>query len=405
MFASIWRNDSWWRLIGLALGLFVCVLSLRDPSRLPWAEIVPFALLAVLLRQRIVPQSDETGKITFAHIPGEMILIFLLLRYGREAAAMASLLTNVISMLIRSRDFLKERQRWISVVSNIFWLPFQVFMGTTLYYQWGGHAVRTAEDCVRLFQDPFFVVLPLFGALVIAIEGINRFYFSVVIYLHQKQTLQEIFRNLPTGIFEHLENAGAVLILAVWTTWGWGTLPFLILIIEALLYPAHEYVQRRETHKQIVLDPLTGLSSARGLSETLSQRIAARQSEPFAILFLDLDRFKHVNDTYGHAVGDQLLRVVGEALKAGVRPGDLVARRSRDEFVVVLPRTGRAEAELTVQRLHAALTRAISGDTRFLGIGFSAGIALFPGDGQTEAALLEVADQAMYAQKRRRKAA
>jgi diguanylate cyclase (GGDEF)-like protein len=206
-----------------------------------------------------------------------------------------------------------------------------------------------------------------------------------------------------TTLFQHLEDVGMVVGLALWTTWGWATLPFTLLSMKSHLMAAREWARGREASKQANSDSLTGLASARGLSETIRSLFQRRTR--FAVLFLDMDRFKWVNDTYGHAVGDELLQRLGETLHASVRPGDLVARRGGDEFVLVLPKIDRCGAEQAAERLRSAVEAMLQTDERFRQVGLSLGIALWPGDGQTEQALLDAADAAMYTQKKERKRA
>ena len=111
-------------------------------------------------------------------------------------------------------------------------------------------------------------------------------------------------------------------------------------------------------------DPLTGLPNRALLEEILSERLSRaasgpRRGAPFAVLFLDLDRFKHVNDSLGHPIGDELLKVVARRLSACVRPegGDVVARLSGDEFVIVLQGAGAGVAEEVAGRVQEALKR------------------------------------------------
>lgn len=406
MTGDIWQKDSWWRLLGLLLGLMVCVHAFRQVAVLPWGEILAFSLLAVALRQRPVPLArDSEGKVILAHVPGESLLIVLILRHGGgEAAICASFLTNLLASVLRRKEFFTKPSQLIGATSNIFWLPFLAFVWTQLYYRFGGIALQTPEDCSQMFRDPRSLALPFLGASLIAIDLVNRFYQGYIAHLRYDSPLRQACGDPSVGIFEHLENAGALLSLALWTTWKWGTLPFILLLMEAFLLAAREKVQHVEARKQAASDPLTGLSSARGLSEALERRV--RPAAPgFAVLYLDMDHFKAVNDTYGHSVGDELLVLVGQTLQAHVRAGDLVARCGGDEFVVLLSGRDRAGAEEARERLRQAVEEATACDSRFQQVSFSAGIGLFPGDGQTKEALLDAADQAMYAEKQARRRA
>ncbi|MBT9612602.1 MAG: PAS domain S-box protein [Burkholderiales bacterium] len=146
-------------------------------------------------------------------------------------------------------------------------------------------------------------------------------------------------------------------------------------------------------------DALTGLPNRSLFFDRLSQAIALskRASEHIALLFLDLDRFKPVNDTYGHAVGDLLLKAVAERLLACVRESDTVARIAGDEFTVILHQIAdRASAAHAAEKIVKSLSEPFMLGQHRIQIGVSIGIALYPGDSQNEQELVKLADTAMY---------
>ena len=145
-------------------------------------------------------------------------------------------------------------------------------------------------------------------------------------------------------------------------------------------------------------DPLTGLPNRTLLQSHLD--VARSQGEAFAVLLLDLDLFKPVNDTYGHEAGDEVLRVTAARLRAAVRPADVVARLGGDEFAVLLHDTTSVTA--SVERLQAVVAAPIAVGAVTVCIGVSIGHALHPRDGSSCEALLRAADAAMYRVKRRR---
>ncbi len=149
------------------------------------------------------------------------------------------------------------------------------------------------------------------------------------------------------------------------------------------------------------IDPLTGLPNRRSFAESLAERLgpAARHPGRLALIMLDLDRFKPVNDTLGHAMGDALLRRVAGRLASATREGDLLARLGGDEFAVLADVAGAAEAEALADRLIEVARRPYAIDGHVLEIGASAGIALAPADGRTPDALAQSADIALYAAK------
>jgi diguanylate cyclase (GGDEF)-like protein/PAS domain S-box-containing protein len=147
-------------------------------------------------------------------------------------------------------------------------------------------------------------------------------------------------------------------------------------------------------------DALTGLPNRTLLTERIGHAIirARRGTRKVAVLFLDLDRFKHVNDSMGHAVGDRMLKAAGSRLRQVVREGDSVARIGGDEFTVVLENIGSgAEAERVAEKIIAAFEQPLELDNgQEVVISPSIGISLHPDHGQVPSDLLKFADTAMY---------
>jgi diguanylate cyclase (GGDEF)-like protein/PAS domain S-box-containing protein len=151
-------------------------------------------------------------------------------------------------------------------------------------------------------------------------------------------------------------------------------------------------------------DPLTGLPNRRLFEDRLSIALAQahRYRHRLAVIFVDLDRFKPVNDTLGHAIGDALLRAVAQRLTSCVREGDTVARLAGDEFTLLLPGIHYAEDIAIISRkLLDALRRPFALDGHDVRVTASGGIALYPEDGETEETLVRSADTAMYRAKER----
>ncbi len=146
--------------------------------------------------------------------------------------------------------------------------------------------------------------------------------------------------------------------------------------------------------QEATTDELTGLANRRALYVESHARLADRSS-PRALLLLDLDKFKEVNDSLGHHVGDQLLVQVGARLRERLRPGDLLARLGGDEFAVLMD-AGREQVAAAAIRLRAALAEPFTLESLSLHSGVSIGIALSPDDGTDLSTLLRKADIAMY---------
>lgn len=146
-------------------------------------------------------------------------------------------------------------------------------------------------------------------------------------------------------------------------------------------------------------DELTGLPNRRLLLDRLAQALALarRAEEQLAVMFLDLDRFKTINDSLGHAVGDALLRGVAQRIVGIVREGDTVARIGGDEFVILLPRIeSGTQASVVAAKVMETLAQPLRLEGHELHVTASVGIAVFPSDGETPETLLRNADSAMY---------
>jgi diguanylate cyclase (GGDEF)-like protein/PAS domain S-box-containing protein len=146
-------------------------------------------------------------------------------------------------------------------------------------------------------------------------------------------------------------------------------------------------------------DALCGIANRALLNDRLSHAITAadRHSGKLAVLFIDVDRFKHINDSLGHSIGDRLLQAVAQRILACVRNSDTVGRFGGDEFVVVLSEVSRSEdAGVSAEKLLLALSRPYNIDTHSLHVTASIGIATYPEDGLDAGALLKNADISMY---------
>ena len=161
----------------------------------------------------------------------------------------------------------------------------------------------------------------------------------------------------------------------------------------------------QELHYLANYDPLTGLPNRTLLSERLGDAILrARQTGRLvATLFVDLDRFKHVNDAHGHSVGDRVLQAAARRLRAAIRDDDTVARLGGDEFTIVLERVARtADAEDVARKILQIFSETMDlGEGREVQITPSIGIAIYPNHGQVPTDLLKYADIAMYRAKER----
>ena len=161
---------------------------------------------------------------------------------------------------------------------------------------------------------------------------------------------------------------------------------------------------QEDMRRKAMQDQLTGLPNRTMFLESLDRAVrkGRRRQDRFSVLFVDLDRFKEVNDTLGHAAGDQLLQAVAERLTSAVRQSDLVARMGGDEFVILVDdHRGPEEVMIVAQKVLSLLERPVLIDWREVKISGSVGIASFPEDGDDLETLMKHADVAMYQAKER----
>jgi len=171
-------------------------------------------------------------------------------------------------------------------------------------------------------------------------------------------------------------------------------------IVEACVHLGALAIERKEARAQIARlayhDMLTGLPNRAQLRDLVNQAIEDCRERQLALLFLDLDHFKDVNDTLGHSAGDALLVEFAKRLRSQIQPSDLLGRLSGDEFVVVLPNCDPARASLVASHITEALASPLWIDNRQVPISASMGISIYPDNATDIDTLIQQADAAMY---------
>jgi len=170
------------------------------------------------------------------------------------------------------------------------------------------------------------------------------------------------------------------------------------------LEDARAKIAELELHADV--DPMLDILNRRGFDRELTRSLAyvKRYGTPAALLYIDLDGFKAVNDRYGHAAGDELLKLVAGELAAQVRASDLVGRLGGDEFGVLMWNAAKPQAMMRARDLEVRIEGiALAWGGERLSVGASVGVAVLHGD-LTTAALVDLADKAMYARKSERRA-
>jgi diguanylate cyclase (GGDEF)-like protein/PAS domain S-box-containing protein len=163
-----------------------------------------------------------------------------------------------------------------------------------------------------------------------------------------------------------------------------------------------EAKQQRDTLEHLALhDSLTGLPNRQLFSDRVEVGIlnCNRNDQALAVLMIDLNRFKEINDTLGHHVGDQVLKEVGERLQHSIRQTDTVARMGGDEFLILLHIEDPAYCDKVAKKIHQSMDRPVEVEGYSLDVSMSIGVALYPEHGKTTGALIQKADIAMFAAK------
>lgn len=173
-------------------------------------------------------------------------------------------------------------------------------------------------------------------------------------------------------------------------------------LLSALLYPMRNTLLYRAATQSALRDPLTDTGNRIAMDQTLQREIemSRRHLQPLSLLMLDIDHFKHINDTHGHSAGDDVLRAVAASIKSQLRNVDMVFRFGGEEFLILLSNTGREAAAMVGERLRfAAQARNYSADGNTIELTVSLGCStLLPGE--SSESLLRRADSALYVAKR-----
>ena len=158
--------------------------------------------------------------------------------------------------------------------------------------------------------------------------------------------------------------------------------------------------QKLETF--VVFDSLTGVTN-RAFFFTKARRVlkeSAKKKTSFAFIYIDLNNFKSINDVHGHVTGDKLLKALGERMKHSLKKEDIIGRIGGDEFIILLNPSDHSTAKEVIKRLRNSICRPFSIDGKSFTVDFSAGVAVYPQDGDTVEELVMKADKRMYESKK-----
>ncbi|MET8863191.1 EAL domain-containing protein [Nonomuraea sp. NPDC004580] len=365
-------------------GLVVAMLRL-DPSGLVELARTPlFWVLAVLvilgeLRPVMVSSATAVG----GTYPSTMFTFAVLLHLGLPVAVLMQAVAVTINGVV-------TRKSWHRVMFNIAQSSLALIAAAVVLGTFG------------IVPSPAVPWVPKGGDLLaIALSGVA--YFLVrgalvcsAVALHERRSLVRVLRASvgPQGLV-YIGLLGLAPLVVVVMSHSPGLVPLFVAPLAAVYFTAT--LSMRRDH-QAMHDELTGLPNRKMLVVSTEEALAeVRHDERVGLFLLDLDRFKEVNDTMGHPVGDRLLQLVAHRLTHSVRPGDVVARLGGDEFAVLLPSIRDAHAAREVAaRLRAALTEPVRLEGMTFDLDASVGIALYPDHAPDFELLLQRADVAMY---------
>ncbi|MDI3257121.1 MAG: sensor domain-containing diguanylate cyclase [Kyrpidia sp.] len=338
---------------------------------------------------------------------------------------MMEILAPIVSMMIkdqRDRTLLEERSKGLSTLISAIQVLGRVQSEDELMTEFGDIAIQVLGangGYILLHDEENWTSLKMFGLLtgyetelgpiLMRLIRLNPPRGDLVSdpfdFRRRTGRYRDILEQLQfrSGISGQLEVEGRL--AGVFTLWSYEPDFFnnKQYVLRALAEEVSTALELLRVRNRLIAgartDPLTGLANRTGLQEKLDELAAEgrRYSWPFLFVLLDLDHFKHFNDTQGHPEGDRLLREVAAHLRRATRPFDLASRLGGDEFALLLARCG-PETPGIQQRLGALLGEL---SQTFEGLGVSAGVSAFPEDGEEFRELYRAADQRLYEVKRR----
>jgi diguanylate cyclase (GGDEF)-like protein len=383
---SVWCDAYIAALTLTAAAMFIGTFTHTPPEA--WdLNAVLFLAATMAVAERLAVPLPRGGAVSIATIPHMVGALLLPPWVAMLAAGLGMLADQVVGRTgVRKTAFNVS-----SVVLTV--------GATALAADWLGLERDTLGRPEQWQQVPAFLVV---AALYYA--ATNLFVSTIVSISTGTPIQRSLFENASFALPAEVGVCGiGALIAVLWVL----SPPWVLLILfpavvsqVTLMYISSSKRQSEQLRHQAHHDLLTGLPNRSSFTMSLEEILANPNPRPFALLLLDLDRFKEVNDTFGHQSGDLLLREIGPRLRGVLRESDVLARLGGDEFALLLP-TADAEGGVSMaERLLRALEEPFGIDGHAFQVGGSIGIATYPADGNSPSDLMRRADVAMYAAKR-----
>ncbi|MEU4700294.1 EAL domain-containing protein [Nonomuraea dietziae] len=355
------------------------VFELAELARAPLFWVL--AVLVVLGELRPVMVSSATA--VGGTYPATMFTFAVLLHYGLAVAVLMQVVGIVVNGVV-------TRKAWHRVSFNVAQATLAFTAAAVVLGLFG---IVPSPSSPWVPSGPTLTAVALSG---LAYFAARAMLVCSAVALHERRSLSRVLRaTVGPQALVYTALLGLAPLVVVVMEDSPGLVPLFVAPLAAVYFTAT--LSMRRDH-QAMHDELTGLPNRKMLIVSTEEALAeARHDERVGLFLIDLDRFKEVNDTMGHPVGDRLLQMVAHRLTHSVRPGDVVARLGGDEFAVLLPsiRDSHAAREVAA-RLRAALTEPVRLEGMTFDMDGSVGIALFPDHAPDFELLLQRADVAMY---------
>ncbi|NUW45248.1 putative bifunctional diguanylate cyclase/phosphodiesterase [Nonomuraea rhodomycinica] len=364
--------------------LAVSLLRLDVGPMVELARTSLFWVLAVLvILGELRPVMVSSAALVGGTYPSTMFTFAVLLHFGLPVAVITQCVAVAINGVVTRRAW--HRVMFNTAQSTLALTAAAVVLGVF------GIVPSPAQPWVPEGAD-----LPAIGIAGVAYFAVRAALVSGAVALHERRSIVRVIRaSIGPQSLVYAGLLGLAPLVVVVMSQAPEMVPLFVAPLAAVYFTAT--LSMRRDH-QALHDELTGLPNRKMLIVSTEEALAeARQDERVGLFLLDLDRFKEVNDTMGHPVGDRLLQMVAHRLTHSVRPGDVVARLGGDEFAVLLPSIRDAHAAREVaSRLRAALTEPVRLEGMTFDLDGSVGIALYPDHAPDFELLLQRADVAMY---------
>jgi diguanylate cyclase (GGDEF)-like protein len=369
-----------------AVGLPALIFSVWNGLDQLWAHDSQFAVLAplIILGEAFpirVPRGDDYEELTVS----TTFAFALLLMAGPATALFAMAVASIASDATRrrplSRTAFNVAQYSLSLLSSA------AILERLDVSALGARTVRLAD------LGAFVVAGIAFFAVNDALPGIAH---ALSKGLRGRRIVAFLFEDLP---FQAGTAAALISMAPLVVAAANNTLVLVVLLAAPLIAVYRSAAALARTSHEALHDPLTGLANRAQLYRTLALMFGGDDAAPshtFALCLVDLDRFKEVNDSLGHAIGDELLQAVAERLRSAIGESDLVARLGGDEFALLLANADEATIPAAVERLGAQLEAPFDLSSVTLDVAASIGVALAPAHGHDIESLLRAADAALY---------